>query len=46
MGASDDWTRFVHLDSGSTYHTLRMDAFAFGTQAALLADLQPALSNA
>ena len=45
MGASDDWTRFVHLDSGSTYHTLRMDAFAFGSQAQLLADLQPVLTT-
>ena len=44
MGAADDWTRLVHLDSGSTYHSLRMDAFAFGNAAALLADLPGATS--
>ncbi|MFL9924435.1 class III extradiol ring-cleavage dioxygenase [Herbaspirillum lusitanum] len=42
MGAADDWKRFVHLDSGSTYHSLRMDAFAFGSQADLLAKLPAA----
>lgn len=42
MGAADDWTRLVHLDSGSTYHSLRMDAFAFGSQSALLANLSAA----
>lgn len=42
MGAADDWTQSVHLDSGSTYHSLRMDAFAFGTEASLLADLPAA----
>ena len=39
MGAADDWTRLVHFDSGTTYHSLRMDSFAFGSNAALLADL-------
>jgi 4,5-DOPA dioxygenase extradiol len=42
MGAADDWTRLVHLDSGSTYHSLRMDAFAFGTASSLLAQLPAA----
>lgn len=42
MGAADDWTRFVHLDSGSTYHSLRMDAFAFGSASTLLAQLPAA----
>jgi 4,5-DOPA dioxygenase extradiol len=42
MGAADDWTRLVHLDSGTTYHSLRMDAFAFGSGSALL-DALPAL---
>ncbi|MCO4858936.1 dioxygenase [Herbaspirillum sp. WGmk3] len=42
MGAADDWTQLVHLDSGSTYHSLRMDAFAFGTGARLLAQLPAA----
>jgi 4,5-DOPA dioxygenase extradiol len=36
MGAADDWTRFRHFDTGSTYHVLRMDSFAFGHAAALL----------
>jgi 4,5-DOPA dioxygenase extradiol len=36
MGAADDWTRLVHFDSGTTYHSLRMDAFAFGSASALL----------
>lgn len=39
MGAADDWTRLQHLDTGSTYHSLRMDAFAFGSGAALLTEL-------
>ncbi len=39
MGAADDWTRLVHFDSGTTYHSLRMDSFAFGSNAALLADM-------
>lgn len=42
MGAADDWTRLVHLDSGTTYHSLRMDSFAFGTASALLQDLPAA----
>lgn len=42
MGAADDWTQSVHLDSGSTYHSLRMDAFAFGSQSSILADLPAA----
>ena len=42
MGAADDWRQFVHLDSGSTYHSLRMDAFAFGTASKLLAQLPAA----
>jgi len=42
MGAADDWRQFVHLDSGSTYHSLRMDAFAFGSQSALLRRLPEA----
>ncbi|NUU02955.1 dioxygenase family protein [Herbaspirillum robiniae] len=42
MGAADDWTQFVHLDSGSTYHSLRMDAFAFGSASTLLAQLPAA----
>jgi len=42
MGAADDWTQLQHLDSGSTYHSLRMDAFAFGSGAALLTDLPAA----
>jgi len=42
MGAADDWTQLLHLDSGSTYHSLRMDAFAFGSRAALLANLPTA----
>ncbi len=42
MGAADDWTQLVHLDSGSTYHSLRMDAFAFGVQSSILADLPAA----
>ena len=41
MGAADDWTRLLHLDSGSTYHSLRMDAFAFGSGAALLSSSLP-----
>ena len=39
MGAADDWQQLVHLDSGSTYHSLRMDAFAFGSGSAVLANL-------
>lgn len=39
MGAADDWTRLVHFDSGTTYHSLRMDSFAFGSTAALLDDV-------
>ncbi|MFJ3055698.1 dioxygenase [Herbaspirillum sp. NPDC087042] len=42
MGAADDWTRLVHLDSGSTYHSLRMDAFAFGSASSQLAQLPAA----
>ena len=42
MGAADDWTQSVHLDSGSTYHSLRMDAFAFGSQSSILSDLPAA----
>ncbi|EJN07899.1 dioxygenase [Herbaspirillum sp. YR522] len=42
MGAADDWTQFVHLDTGSTYHSLRMDAFAFGSHARLLEQLPAA----
>lgn len=42
MGAADDWTRLLHLDSGSTYHSLRMDAFAFGSRSFLLADIAAA----
>jgi 4,5-DOPA dioxygenase extradiol len=41
MGAADDWTSFRHLDTGSTYHALRMDSFAFGSGAALLQDIAP-----
>lgn len=33
MGASDDWTRHTHLDTGSTYGVLRMDAFVFADAA-------------
>lgn len=44
MGASDDWTQSVHLDSGSTYHSLRMDAFAFGSQSSIYAGLSAAAS--
>jgi len=42
MGAADDWTQLVHLDSGSTYHSLRMDSFSFGSGAAVLAGLPAA----
>jgi len=42
MGAADDWTQSVHLDSGSTYHSLRMDAFSFGSASLTLADLTAA----
>jgi 4,5-DOPA dioxygenase extradiol len=39
MGAADDWTQLVHFDSGTTYHSLRMDSFAFGSASRLLADV-------
>ncbi len=36
MGAADEWKHFIHLDSGSTYQSLRMDAFAFGNASSAL----------
>ena len=37
LGAADDWTAQQHFDTGTTYGVLRMDAFAFGRDAHLLA---------
>jgi len=37
LGAADDWSVQQHFDTGTTYGVLRMDAFAFGRDAHLLA---------
>jgi len=37
LGAADDWSAQEHFDTGTTYGVLRMDAFAFGRDAHLLA---------
>ncbi|AKJ68968.1 hypothetical protein PATSB16_31560 [Pandoraea thiooxydans] len=40
MGASDDWTLQAHFDTGTTYDVLRMDAFAFGSAALALREIE------